>query len=296
MIDSKNNHSIDFYTKILKLYNTLPVTQKKISDYIVSNLNDIVFNSITEIANKINVSEASLVRYSKNLGYNGFSEFKLALVDYYKSNFSILEKINKTIEDLPRNQFRFSDLIQKEIDSLILTKNSVDNDSFEEIVKEICKANTIFIIGNDLNISVVNDLGLRLSRFKLKTVEASLSARNIFEKLLLITPKDVIVIFDFYRPSVDFTKLLEYIDSKKASIILITDSFVPPMIRLAKMYIYINRNSNEMLNSQVVPMAISNALVSEISKCLGDDVKGALEELGRMKSTLNFNTLEEFSL
>src|SRR5690554_2190232 len=111
----------DCYTRMLKLYDSMPAKQKIITDYIVSNFNDVVFNTITEIATKIDVSEASLVRYSKNLGFNGFYDFKLAMVEYYKSHFSILGKINKAIEGLPTNKLCFSDLIQKEIDSLILT-------------------------------------------------------------------------------------------------------------------------------------------------------------------------------
>lgn len=286
----------DCYSKMLRIYDALPKRQRKITDFIVSNLNDVVFNSISELANKIGTSEATLVRYSRNLGYNGFAEFKQALFDYYKTYFSILGRINRTIQEIPKQQSTFAEMIQKEIELLMVTKESVNNDSFHIAVKELCKARTIFIIGNDLNVSVMDDLSLRLSRFRLRTIEASLSSRNLFEKLLFMSEKDVAIIFDFYRPSVDFTKLIEYINSKQVPVILITDSFVPPMMRSAKTFLYVKRDTHEMFNSQVVPMAISNALVIGVAEYLGEKALIALEELGNMKNTYNLNSLEEFSI
>lgn len=40
---------------------------------------ELVYMSITELASRLNVAEATVVRFCKKLGYNGFQDFKLSL-------------------------------------------------------------------------------------------------------------------------------------------------------------------------------------------------------------------------
>ena len=48
------------YKKILSTYDSLPKQQKKIADYIVLNINEVVFFSITMLASELSVSEATI--------------------------------------------------------------------------------------------------------------------------------------------------------------------------------------------------------------------------------------------
>ena len=73
------------YKKILNTYDSLPKQQKKIADFIVLNINEVVFFSITMLASELSVSEATIVRFAQNLGYKGFPELKKDLVHYYQN-------------------------------------------------------------------------------------------------------------------------------------------------------------------------------------------------------------------
>ena len=55
-------------------------TEKKVIDGILNiPSNEIIYLSISDLASRLNVAEATLVRFCKKLGYNGFQEFKLHL-------------------------------------------------------------------------------------------------------------------------------------------------------------------------------------------------------------------------
>ena len=55
-------------------------TEKKIIDGILDiPLDEIIYLSISDLASRLKVAEATLVRFCKKLGYNGFQEFKLHL-------------------------------------------------------------------------------------------------------------------------------------------------------------------------------------------------------------------------
>lgn len=55
-------------------------TEKKVIDGILDIPNDeIIFLSISDLASRLDVAEATIVRFCKKLGYNGFQDFKLHL-------------------------------------------------------------------------------------------------------------------------------------------------------------------------------------------------------------------------
>jgi DNA-binding MurR/RpiR family transcriptional regulator len=123
-----------------------------------------------------------------------------------------------------------------------------------------------------------------------------LSGHSIFEKLLLITEKDLAIIFDFYKPSVDFRRLIDILREKRVPVILITDTLVPPMVESANIVLCAERGVLDQFSSQVVPVAISNALVMGVANELGDKAIDALRELSEMHANYTFDELEEFSI
>jgi DNA-binding MurR/RpiR family transcriptional regulator len=46
--------------------------EKKIADYIITNLNEITVISISELAEKCGCGDATVVRFSRRLGFEGF--------------------------------------------------------------------------------------------------------------------------------------------------------------------------------------------------------------------------------
>ncbi|ALC89328.1 transcriptional regulator [Bacillus sp. FJAT-18017] len=65
--------------KIKSYYNSLTKTEKKAADYIVGNRNDIIYCSVTELADKADVGETTVLRLCRKIGFTGFQDFKLAL-------------------------------------------------------------------------------------------------------------------------------------------------------------------------------------------------------------------------
>ena len=72
----------------------LTKTQKMIAKFILDNSADACFMTSTEIALKLGVSESSVIRFSRSLGYNGFMDFQKSLRrDYQDKVLSISSSI-----------------------------------------------------------------------------------------------------------------------------------------------------------------------------------------------------------
>lgn len=66
-------------TKLTWQYNSLTKAEKRITDFILSNKTAAQYMTITELAEKSGVSDATLTRFCRTLGCKGFGDFKLAL-------------------------------------------------------------------------------------------------------------------------------------------------------------------------------------------------------------------------
>lgn len=63
--------------KIKEAINNLKPSERKIADYILSNTDEIIGLSISELADRSGTSEAAVVRLCKTLQFNGYRDFKI---------------------------------------------------------------------------------------------------------------------------------------------------------------------------------------------------------------------------
>lgn len=71
--------SANLLLDIQLLYNQFTKTEKKIADYVIENPNDVLFMSITELADICDVADASVYRFCRTIGARGYQEFKMKL-------------------------------------------------------------------------------------------------------------------------------------------------------------------------------------------------------------------------
>ena len=63
----------------------LTKTQKIIAEYVLDNASEACFMTSTEIALKLGVSESSVIRFSRTIGFDGFMDFQKALRKDYQN-------------------------------------------------------------------------------------------------------------------------------------------------------------------------------------------------------------------
>ena len=67
-------------------YSSFTTVEKKIADYIFEVGEKMLVKSAQEVAGEIGSSSAALVRFSRKLGYDGFSQFKQKLSASYAAH------------------------------------------------------------------------------------------------------------------------------------------------------------------------------------------------------------------
>jgi DNA-binding MurR/RpiR family transcriptional regulator len=58
---------------------SLRESERKIAEHVLANAGEVVYLSITELADRTSTSEASVIRFARALDYSGYAAFKIAL-------------------------------------------------------------------------------------------------------------------------------------------------------------------------------------------------------------------------
>ncbi|MFW6389957.1 MAG: MurR/RpiR family transcriptional regulator, partial [Halanaerobiales bacterium] len=91
---SINQNSRESIAKIKNAYHSLPRSEKKVADFILNQPEEIIYLSVSELAKNCQVSDSTIIRFCKDVGFNGYQEFKLMLA---QDLVIPVENINETI-------------------------------------------------------------------------------------------------------------------------------------------------------------------------------------------------------
>ena len=82
--------------KIRFSFDSMGPAEKRIADYLLSHSGELVDISITELAQRCDCGDATVVRFSRRLGLSGYQELKLQIAVEMNASSSISSELKKT--------------------------------------------------------------------------------------------------------------------------------------------------------------------------------------------------------
>lgn len=149
--------------KIKHYYPTMSPTQRRIADFILENTTQIIHLNVASLANFCHVSEATVVRFSRILGFPGFRDLKIAFAMEPQKQVQI---IHEEIAESDTPYQVFSKVCKSAFYSMEDTKSILDSNSevLSKVVDRIRTASRILIIGMGSSSYVAADLHHKLLR------------------------------------------------------------------------------------------------------------------------------------
>ena len=134
--------------------NVLTGSETRVAQYVLQNYMNVLRYSVSELAEQAGVSVATVVRFSKSIGYKGYQDLKIHLaqdsIAPYKHLNTELEK-----EDTPAQIAE--KVIRSEIRTLEETLNILDTKILNEIACAVRRAGRVVFFGSGGSASVAYD-------------------------------------------------------------------------------------------------------------------------------------------
>ncbi len=138
----------DFISNIKSSYNQLTKAEKKVADFILSNPREVLFMSITDLADACKVGDTSVFRFCKTMNLKGYQEFKMILslsINEGQEGLNQFTGNNISIDDT------FGDLAKKvlntNINALTETYSLIKEDEMNRAINMLHEARMIFFFG-----------------------------------------------------------------------------------------------------------------------------------------------------
>ena len=121
------------YIAIIKsCYPSLSKTEKKVADYILKERGKIIYQTLLEISQNIEVGEATIIRFVRKIGFSGFQDLKFEIA---KENNNDIESNSNSLDN---NYDSYIDENAERIaQTIINTKSTLDKDNLKLAIKMI---------------------------------------------------------------------------------------------------------------------------------------------------------------
>lgn len=128
-------------------YNQFTKTEKKIAEFVIKNTNQVLFMSITDLADACKVADASVHRFCRTMGLKGYQEFKMKLSLSMNSDESTVMESESTSSKIDSLEFTLDKIIQSHISALKETRMLIQEDEVEKTLRMMEDAKTIYFFG-----------------------------------------------------------------------------------------------------------------------------------------------------
>jgi len=213
-------NAISIFSTIHSKYNNLTNTEKKVADYVLENAGQVVYMSITDIADICGVGESSIFRFCKSLNFKGYQEFKIALAHSITAGNEIPQLTDKILMDDTIDQVA-SKVLSTNISALNETFSLIDADKIERAINYFLEAERIMFFGVGSSLMTAMESNIKFMRITNKTA-CSIDSHLQMMQAALMTGRDVAVIISYSGSTVDTIEVAKKAKERGAVVISVT--------------------------------------------------------------------------
>lgn len=284
---------IDFSQIVAAHYNHLTKSEKRIADFIRKNQEESAFLSAAEIADLLDLSEATLVRFARSLDFDSYPHMRQVLQDNFRRRITHSSRLRGRLDDLQSGGDILERLTATEVDYLTQALESIDRSEMQKAIELMRTHNRIFVFGLGPSISLVDLLQVRLSRFGKTVVSLTNSGREMLEPLLSLQPSDLVFVICFFDQNPALRLMLDYSNKIGSKIIMLTDTLDSIFSDQVDVTLSARRGPFGEFHSLVVPMTVINALLLSLADKDKEQILPMLDKLDSLRDMLKDYNINE---
>ncbi len=255
-----------FEKRVFDLYPAFSKSHKKIADYILADYDKAAFMTAAALGKNLGLSEATVVRFAVEMGFNGYHEFQKYLQEIIKNRLTSIQRLEVSSARIGGNDILDRTMLN-DIEMIRATVEKTSREEFAASVKKINGARKIYILGVRSAAALASFAAFYFNLLYDNVVLIDNSgADQIFEQLFHIGKEDVCIAISFPRYSRKTVSALRFVRDRGASIISITDSELSPIAEIANHLLIAHTDTLSFVDSLVAPLSLINALISQCAR------------------------------
>lgn len=261
--------STDLFTRIHANYQDFTKAEKKVADFVLSNPSDVLYMSITDLADACAVGDTSVFRFCRTLRLQGYQEFKMNLAQAINSEdggtaqFAGEIKLDDSITDVARK------VLGTNIAALNETFDLIRPDDIIRAVDMIQKARRVVFFGVGSSLATALEANNKFMRITGKTsclFDSHLQAMTAG----LLEPQDLAVVISYSGSTKDCVEIAQLCQQNQVPVIGITRFSKSPLTHCSNLVLLSGANEGPLqggsLSAKISQLYLLDVLFIEYFK------------------------------
>jgi DNA-binding MurR/RpiR family transcriptional regulator len=275
MSDS-NISPVDSLARMRAAYPSLPPSERKVVNFILANFEEVVRMTLAELAQRSGVSDATVVRLCRSLGFNNYLELRISLS---RSIDDTTRLIHDDVREGDSSGAIARKVLQTAIQAVQDTLQVLDEEAFDQAVDILHNADRTLIVGVGTSGPLAHELYNRLIRLRMNCHVHTDIYLQVIEAALL-TEKDAVVVISQNGATIGPIRAAAEARRKGAKVICITGNAVSELSEYADVILL--SVSHETRLETIDSRVVQHALLQALYVALAMRMMGAANDTERM--------------
>lgn len=260
----------DIFAKILSSEKALTKAERKVADFILQSPHEVLYMSITDLAEHCGVGDTTVFRFCKTLKISGYQDFKMMLAQSLSSNeaastMTLSDEIDITdsTDEVCRK------LINIDIAALNQTLDMINIEDIQTAIDMISDAKLIYFFGVGASSVMALEACYKFARILPNVVSTQdIHMQTMFSSLL--SKDDLVIAFSYSGSTKDTIDILKRAKQNHAKTICVTRFAESPLTAYADIILLCGANEGPFqggaLSSKVAQLYLLDILYTEYFK------------------------------
>lgn len=251
--------STNFWELLQQHQNDLTKSGHMVADYLVQHAAEAQYLSISSLARECKVAEATVFRFCRALGFEGYHEMRIALAQANATGALVNQRAPEPDADTATLCEHAGALFMTAING---TQNALSPEAVDKAVALLHSARQVFCLGQGGSMLVANDICARFAGITNKFRTAGDSHMQAITASLM-GPEDVLLFVSYSGSTRDMMDTLRLAKENGAKVILITHYDDAPGAALADVVLLCGAQENP-LDSGSIPAKLAMLFVANV--------------------------------
>lgn len=213
----------DFTEWLLAKNKELTPVELRLADHLVKRMEPWAFESAQKIAEKNGVHRSTIVRFARNLGFQGFPELQETIRETLLKSFSPHVELDIPFSaDSPENA-TLSSVYTHESNNLRKSYEQIDLKALKHTALGLSQAKRVLFFGRRMSYPIALHLSMALRTMRSGVRLAPGAGETTIDNLFDLTPDDYVLIVTLKRYSPEIIRVIRFIEKANVPLTLLTD-------------------------------------------------------------------------
>ena len=230
-----------------------------VADYLLQHADEAQYLSISSLARECNVAEATVFRFCRALGFDGYHEMRIALA---QANATGTMSSQRELQPGASTETLFEHASARLFTAINGTQNALSAEAVDEAARMLREAKQVFCFGQGGSMLLANDICARFASLSTKFRTSGDSHLQLLTASLM-NEADVVLFVSYSGATRDMMETLRTAKAAGAKIILLTHYEDSPGASLADIVLRCGAQESP-LDSGSIPIKVAVLYVGEV--------------------------------